>query len=428
MIMVQVCPFSSSLQEEVLLQHTGSPGIETRWVRGPCTGRMENGILTVNILAAESHENLKLNRESKEDFEIEISNELLSNEAFLPSQGNLCKRMSKSTKLQPNEFFVASLLSNCGAFGTDGESIRDSIINFELELDEIEEGKSPFDDFWTEILTVIHLEQESRDSYSADTVNITESEVPLHIPDEDELVLLNYQEGPKEPKISIVDTYIDLDFVEDEIDLPDEDSLISVDTLLSLSTHCSEVRFVGKTDRLMPNFTADTTGHPELAHCYDKSFPHGWKLQPSHNLLSSAAHQKPYPHEISSQTPCFHVNPEISSFHPLDLYFTCGDFKNLREKKHVRHYPAVYLYPWSNIHHDSSMKTTPPLEKKYEYLEQYSMLHQPNNFLQQMELRCEPQTDPIKQVVYDVVQQWDAMKPLPETYQQLHYPGFGFPL
>ncbi|XP_055825299.1 uncharacterized protein LOC129893898 isoform X2 [Solanum dulcamara] len=401
--------FGETLEKEVSLQHTDFPGIETRCLRGPCTGRMENVIHTVNILAAESHENLKLSRESKEDFETEISNELLSDEAFFPSQGNLYERVSKTNELQPNEFFLASVLCDCGAFGTDGEGIRDSIIDCELELDEIEESKSPFDDFWTEILAVIHLEQESRDSYSADTVNITESEVPLRIPDEDELILLNYQEGPKEPKIPIVDTSIDLDFVEDEINLPDEDSLISVDHLLSLSKHCSEVTFVDRTDRLVPNFTADNTGHPEVAHCYAKSFPHGRKVPTSHNFSSSATHRKPYPHQISSQTPCFHINPEIPTFHSLDLYFTCRNFKNIREEKPVHHYPAIYFYPWSNIHHESSMKTTPAMEKKYEYLEQYPMLHQPDNFLQQLELLRESQTDPIEQVVYDVLQQWDAM-------------------
>ncbi|KAG5617096.1 hypothetical protein H5410_016920 [Solanum commersonii] len=421
---MQVRPFSSSLQKEVSLQHTDFPGIETRCLKGPCTGRMENGIHTANILAAESHENLKLNWESKEDFETEISNELLLGEAFFPSQKNLYERISETNELQPNEFFLASVLSDCGAFGTDGEGIADSIFDCELELDEIEESESPFDDFWTEILDVIHLEQESRDSYSADTVNITESEVTLHIPDEDELISLNYQEEPKDPKIPNVDTSIDLDFVEDEINLPDEDSLISVDHLLSLSNHCSEVTFVGRTDRLEPNFTSDSTGHTEVAHCYEKSFLPGRKVS------SSATHRKPYPHQISSQTPCIHVNPEIPTFHPLDLYFTCSNFKNIREEKLVHYYPpAIYFYPWSNIHHESSMKTAPAMEKKYEHLEQYPMLYQPDNSLQQMELLRESQTDPIEQVVYDVVQQWDAMQQLPETYhQQLHYPGFGFPI
>ncbi|MCD7469424.1 hypothetical protein HAX54_008471 [Datura stramonium] len=416
------------LEEEVSLQHTDIPGIETRCLRGPCTGRMENGIHKVNILASGGHENHKLNLESKENFETEISNELLSDEAFFPSGGNLYERISKTDELQPNEFFLASVLYNCGAFGTDGKGIRDSIFDCELELDEMEQSKSPFDDFWTEILAVIHLEQQSTSSCSTDIVNITGSEIPLHIPDEDELNLLNYKEGPKEPKIPNVDTSTDLDFVEDEINLPDEDSLISVDHVLSLSKHYSEVTFVGRTDRLMPNFTADNTGHREVAHCCEKSFPPGLKVPPSPNFSSSATHRKPRPHQISSQTPCFHVNAEIPSFHPLDLYFTCSNFQNRREQKLVHHYPAAYWYPCSNIHHESSMKTTPSKEKKYEYLEQYAMSHQPDSFLQQMELLRASKTDPIEQVVYDVVQQWDAMQLMPETYQQLPYPGFGFPI
>ncbi|KAK4350887.1 hypothetical protein RND71_030200 [Anisodus tanguticus] len=209
------------LEKEVSLPHTGFSGIKTRCLRGPCTGR------TVN--------------------------------------GKLYERISKTDELQPNEFFLESVLCNCGAFGTDGEGIRDSVFDCELELDDTEESKSPFDDFWSEILSVIHLEQESRDNYSADTVNIIKSEVPLLLPDEDGLILLNYQEGPKEPKIPNADTSTDLDFVEDEINLPDEDSLISVDNLLSLSKHCSEVTFAGRTDRLIPNFTADSTGHGEVA-------------------------------------------------------------------------------------------------------------------------------------------------------------------
>ncbi|XP_019068340.2 uncharacterized protein [Solanum lycopersicum] len=416
--------FGESLEKEVSLQHTDFPVIETRCLKGPCTGRMENGIHTANILAAESHENLKLNWESKEDFEAEINNELLLGEAFFPSQENLYERISKTKELQPNEFFLASVLSDCGAFETDGEGIADSIFDCELELDEIEESECPFDDFWTEILDVIHLEQESRDSYSADTVKVTESEVPLHIQDEDELDLLNYQEEPKDPKIANVDTSIDLDIVEDEINLPDEDSLISVDHLLSLSDHCSEVTFVGRTDRLKPNLTSDSTGHPEVAHCYEKSFLPGRKVS------SSAIHQKPYPHQISSKTSCIHVNPEIPTFHPLDLYFTCSHFKNIREEKHGHYYPpAIYFYPWSKIHHESSMKTAPAMEKKYEHLERYPMLYQPDNSLQHMELLRESQADPSEHVVYDVVQQWDDMQKLPETYhQQLHYPGFGFPI
>ncbi|KAJ8536815.1 hypothetical protein K7X08_035216 [Anisodus acutangulus] len=417
------------LRKEVSLPHTDFSGIKTRCLRGPCTGRTVNGIHTVNILAAGSHEIRKLNLESKEDFKTEISNELLSDEAFFPSQGNLYERISKTDELQPNEFFLESVLCNCGAFGTDGEGIRDSIFDCELELDDIEESKSPFDDFWTEILSVIHLEQESRDNYSADTVNIIKSEVPLLLPDEDGLILLNYQEGPKEPKIPNVDTKTDLDFVEDEINLPDEDSLISVDNLLSLSKHCSEVTFAGRTDRLIPNFTADSTGHGEVAHCYEKSFPPGQKVLSSPNFFSSATHRKPCPQQIFSQTPCFNVNQEIPTFHPLDLYFTCSNFQNTEEQNLVHHYPAVYWYPWSNIHHESSIKTTPAKEKKYENLEQYQILHQPDNFhVQQMELLSVSPTDPFEQVVYDVVQQWDAMQLFPESYQQLHYPGFGFPI
>ncbi|KAM3381942.1 hypothetical protein P3S68_007515 [Capsicum galapagoense] len=416
------------LGKEVSLQHTDFPGIETKCLRGLCTGGMENSIRTVNVLAAESHENHKLNLESKEDVKTEISNEVLSDEAFFASQGNLYERTSNSEELQPNEFFLASVLCDCGAFETDGKSIRDSIFDCELELDEIEESKSPFDDFWAEILAVIHLEQEPRDHYSADTVNITESEVPLHLPDEDELILLNYQEGPKEPKSPNVDSSIDSDFVEDEINLPDEDSLISVDHLLPLSKHCPEVTFVGNTDRLMPNFTADKTGHPEVAHCYEKPFPPARKVPPSHNFSGSATHRKPCPHQISSQTSCCYVNQEIPTFHPLDLYFTCSSFQNTREEKFVHHYPAVYFYPWSNIHHETLMKTTPAMEKKNGYLEQYTVLHRPDSFLQQREQLSVSPTDAIEQVVYDVVQQWDAMQQLPETYQQLHYPGFGFPI
>ncbi|KAJ8554382.1 hypothetical protein K7X08_025060 [Anisodus acutangulus] len=416
-------------KKEVSLQHTDFPGIETKCLRGPCTGRTVNGIHKVNILAEGSHENLKLNLESKEDFGTKISNELLSDEAFLLSQENLYERISRTDELQPNEFFLESVLCNCGAFGADGEGIKDSIFDCELELDDIEESISPFDDFWTEILAIIHLEKELEDSYSADTVNITESEVPLYLPDEDELILLNHHEGPKEPRITPVDTSTDLDFVEDEINLPDEDSLISVDNLLPLSKYCSEVTLAGRTDRLMPNFTADNTGYREVAHCYEKSFPPGLKVPPSHNFSSSATHRKPCPHQISSQTPCFHVNPEIPNFHPLDLYFTCSNFQNIEEQKLVHHYPAVYWYPWSNIHHESSMKTTPAKEKKYENIEQYQILHQPDDFhIQQMELLSVSPKDPFEQVVYDVVQQWDAMQLFPESYEQLHYPGFGFPI
>ncbi|CAN4085843.1 unnamed protein product [Withania somnifera] len=411
------------LEKEESLEHTDFPGIETRCLRGPCTGRTENGVHTVNILVAESHENLKLKLESKDDIEIEISNELLSDEAFFPSQGNVDEIISKTDELQPNEFFLASVLCNCGAFGTDGEGIGDSIFDCELKLDEIEDSISPFDDFWTEILAVIHLEQESTDVYSADTVNITESEIPPHLPAE-ELILLNYQDVPKESKIPNVDISTDLDILEDEINLPDEDSLISVDHLLSLSKHYSEVTFVGRTDRLIPNFIADNSGCRKVAHCCEKSFPP--KVPPSPNFLSSAAQRKPFLHQISSQTPWFHVNPEIPTFHPLDLYFTCSSFQNIREQNLVHHYPAVYWYPWSNIHHESSMKATPSKEKKYEYPEQYSMSHQPDNFLLQMDLPRASQTDPIEQAVYDVVQQWDAMQLFPVTSQKLHYPGYGF--
>ncbi|XP_059304728.1 uncharacterized protein LOC132056513 isoform X2 [Lycium ferocissimum] len=416
------------LEKEVSPQHTDFPGIETRCLRGPCPDRIESGSHTVNILAEESHENLKLNLESNEDSETEISNELLSDEVVFPLQGNLYEKISKADKLQSNEFFLASVLGNCGAFGTDGEGIRDSIFDCELELDEIEESTSAFGDFWTEIWAIIHLEKELKYGYSADTVNITESEVPLHLPDEDELILVNYQEGPKEPKNPPADTSTDLDFLEDEINLPDEDSLISIDNLLSLTKHCSEVAFAGRTDRLIPNFTADNTGHRKVAHFYEKSFPPGWKALPSPNFSSSATHQKSFPQQIFSQTPCFRVNPEIPTFHPLDLYFTGNDFQNFREEL-VHHYPAVYWYPWSNIHHESSMKTAPSKERKYEDLEQYTISHQPDNFhLQQMELLSVSPTDPIEQVVYDVVQQWDAMQLFPESYQQLHHPGFSFPI
>ncbi|XP_016439371.1 uncharacterized protein LOC107765260 isoform X1 [Nicotiana tabacum] len=422
--------FGNTPEKEPSLPHTDFPGTETKCLRRPCTARRENGIRTVNI---GSHENLKLNRESKYDFETEISNELLSDETFFPSQGNLYERNLKTYQLESYEFFLAPVLRNCGAFGTDCEGIRDSIFDCELELDEIEESTSPFDDFWTEILAVIHLEQESKVSYSADTDNIIESEVPLHLPDEDELILLSYEDEPEEPKIPPVDTSTDLDFVEDEIILPDEDSLISADNLTkhmvarswwktdtadsadnSIDANCSEVTFAGtgRTDKVMTNFTADNTEHREVAHCHEKSSPPGVKVPSSPDFSSSATHWKPCLNQFFSQTPCFHVNSEIPTLHPLDLYFTCSSFQNINEPKHVHYYPAVYWYPWSDIHHESSMKTTPANGKKYEYLEHYPMLHQPDN----------------EQVIYDVVQQWDTVKLLPETYQQSHYPGFGFPI
>ncbi|XP_009768513.1 uncharacterized protein LOC107807847 isoform X1 [Nicotiana tabacum] len=423
--------FGKTPEKEASLPHADFPGIATKCLRRPCTARRENGIRTVNILAEGSHENLKLNLESKDDFETEISNELLSDETFFPSQENSYERNLKTNQLEPYEFFLAPVLRNCGAFGTDCEGIRDSIFDCELELDEIEESTSLFDDFWTEILAVIHLEQESKVSYSADTDNITESEVPLRLPDEDELIFLNYEEGPKEPKIPPVDTSTDLDFVEDEIILPDEDSLISADNLTkhmvakswwktdtadsadnSEDANCSEVTFAGRADKVMANFIADNTEHQEVAHCREKSSPPGVKVPSSPEFSSSVTHWKPCPNQIVSQTPCFHVNPEIPTLHPLDLYFTCSSFQNIREPKHVHYYPAVYWYPCSDIHHESSMKTTPANGKKYEYLKQYPMLHQPDN----------------EQVIYDVVQQWDTVQLLPETYQQSHYPGFGFPI
>lgn len=283
----------------------------------------------------------------------------------------------------------------------------------------IEDNQLTFDDFWAEILDIIHRQQELNISPKNNHDDTPDSEVEIHFPDEDSLISVGHSPVPGNFNFINLDNS---DFVansEAEISLPDEDSLISIYDMIapdsSIPTLNSDsVEAEKVTSNVAVNIRNNTKRDDQSTTLSRKapSFLDFSGLVTHGKLHSALSHSQSSTDIFGTEKTSVHLGNDPMNF--LTKFIT----PNI-----VPYIPTLNCSTRSNFHHQSCRKSTPTKTKTNDSLVQYSLLQQPDIFPQQQNhLLVDTCSNPMKQVATPDL---NAMQFLHLTSQQATYQGFG---
>ncbi|XP_071929476.1 uncharacterized protein [Coffea arabica] len=284
----------------------------------------------------------------------------------------------------------------------------------EPELYEMDANESSFEDFWSEILATIQFEQEMDLNTVAEYGQTADSEVQMCLPDDSTLISIAYSSCCKLSKgINSEDSADSAD----DIHLPDENNLISMDDLIA--PHC--LRLIGDQNSvegtiLWSNPTDKVAKEHEgldIACEVKSSALEDSTLNPFQDVKTSLTPQEFPSQQSYLQNPFNGINAEIPSLHPLDSQKAQMGFQ-----MSLMNPMALHPYSPLNCHSCTDMH------------QRYSVLHQPSVLPQQyheLQINVAPiDPPPIAEVA---CYNWglDRIQISPLAYQQTTYPDFPLP-
>ncbi|KAH6835045.1 hypothetical protein C2S53_011652 [Perilla frutescens var. hirtella] len=299
-------------------------------------------------------------------------------------------------------------LDECEDFWRENEG--NAVIGANTIIKGLKEDNQPtFDDFWAEILEIIHLQLEPNIS-ATNRNNHADSDVEIHFPDEESLTSVDPLQNLN---------YLNLDDSnavpnsEAEIILPDEDCLISIHDMMAFDSSMPTVNSGSLgADKVTSSIAVDNRKKSKSAN-FTKPNDRSKRLhriaQPPPNLSWLATHgqlHSPLPHSLTS----------MDIFGPAFPFFMTPNLT-----PYIR---CLDCFTQSDIHLPFCPEATLPNTNTNDSVSQYSLLHQPNIFLQQpnhllFDTTCVDPTNLL--AVYD----FDAMQFLHSTSQQAIHEGFG---
>lgn len=207
----------------------------------------------------------------------------------------------------------------------------------------IEDNQSTFDDFWAEILEIIHLQKEPAD------ISPMNSRVEIHFPDEESLT-------------SVDPLYLDEDSngvatSEAEISLPDEDSLILIhDMIAPYSSMPTLINGSREADKVTSNTVVDIRKNSKSADVSkrDDQSKRLCRQTPKFScMVAHRLHPSPVHHSQAGFPPLFLTSNILSHMPSLNSFAQSGT-----------------SLPFTNRNTNNAIS-------------QYSLFHQPNIFAQQ---------------------------------------------
>lgn len=362
-----------------------------------------------------------------------------SDEAALLVQRHLVDGITRSDISEPqgsqisvvDDNLVTSVVDECGAIGTYHHGLDAKNYAGKIELDKTEKNQSDFDGTLAEISSILQMDQEVKLDICDETVDL---EVEFCLPDEDSLITVDYPTIPEgsefEPgsalvknksKLSPVAGCDEIDDLQDEICLPDEDTLITIDDLLAPYKLMNPLKANMFTSNIITDDKlADLNTVDRNERC---PVPHSETPVIDTMCFGSYPNQKSQQYDSRSDQAQKQGRPSFHSSDPHKAHMnTQAKFMDPRVTGHTH-----LVQPSCTNARLPSLKTPPAKLKGFEHPVGYSFLPQPMHFPQQnLPLRVAAFSEPINQMAC-YRQDSIPMHFIPVNYQQTSYPVFGMP-